>query len=155
MKKLDAKSENKPLKGMSSIHVSLSSPRLLRREVLSLAIETIQLLKHHERLKSLKKTKIELTGRLKQEMDGIRKLVLELNTSDLPLSLEEVRKHPRFRVHEKEAELPDVEIIGEFPKKKYHKDKELEKERELVEEPKENEKLEEDLEALRKKLADL
>lgn len=153
MKKEHVKSESKPLRGVSSIHISISSPLRLRKEVLSLAIEAIQLLKHNERLKLLKKRKLELMGRLKHEMDGIRKLMLELNTSDLPLSLEEVRNHPRFKVDDKPAKEHEVVHHGTVASKKPHH--EALKEHVLVTTPKVKDKLEEDLEDLQRKLADL
>ena len=148
------KHQSKPVaKGVQAIHVLIEAPKVLRKDVLSLAIETIQLLKHYERVKFLRQQKIILLLRLKREMDGIKRLVHEMDVSDFPLTLEEVRNHPRFKVHEKVVEEPVPEEHHTVPRRVEHHNvvhpKPIEKKHE------ERDKLEDDLEALQRKLASL
>ncbi|MBI4154140.1 hypothetical protein HY501_02290 [Candidatus Woesearchaeota archaeon] len=147
------KQQSNPVKGTEAIHILIQQPKVLRKEVLSLAIEALQLLKHYEKVKLLREQKFSLLLSLKKEMDLIRKMVHELDVSDFPLSLEEVRKHPRFKVHDEVVEhAPEhgAAKVGEHHKAEHHKP--VARKHEMKEE---RDKLEEDMEELQRKLDSL
>ncbi|MEW6063143.1 MAG: hypothetical protein AB1571_02120 [Nanoarchaeota archaeon] len=80
------------------MHVMLSSPYYLRKEVLKTAIDSTKLLKYFEDIKEIKAKKEAYLGHFKKIFDDMAKLSVDLYNS-----------LPKFE-EEKETEKPGVKI---------------------------------------------
>lgn len=157
-----------------SVHIKIDSPNLIRKEVLSLAIETIEILKKLKAYRDAKVKKLNLIRDLKKEVNDIKNLTRDLVVQDLPMDMEAVENLPPFK-RQREA-LEKIEKMREMSEHRWssfesHLARDVSQEprappRELIrpmpkakevpkDKPKPKDKLEADLEALREKMAQL
>ncbi len=155
-----------------SIHIKIDSPNLIRKEVLSLTIDTIELLKKLRAFRDAKAKKINLIKDLRKEVGDIRNLTKDLVGQNLRMYMEAVDNLPTFR-RQREA-LEEIEKMRNMSEQRWasfesHLASDISKEpkappRELPaqriretpkDKPKPRDKLEADLEALREKMAQL
>jgi len=147
-----------------SIHVRIDNANEIRKKVLELAIETIELLKKCEAYNEEKKQKAELVKLLRNEVNEIKRLTKELNIAEMPLTMGEVEHLPIIRKEKYEELKKQREAMRlEELKKREERRRALEERKKLMEaekvvkaaKTKPKSKLESDLEALKKKLAQL
>ncbi len=157
-----------------SIHIKIESPNLIRKEILSLTIETIELLKKLRAFREAKVKKMNMMKDLRKEVNDIKNLTRDLVMQDLPMDMEAVENHPTFK--KQRENLERIEKLREMSEQRWNsfesqlskdfsqeprapprevprpmpKIKEMPKEK-----PKPKDKLEADLEALREKMAQL
>ncbi|MBU2589953.1 MAG: hypothetical protein KKA65_05010 [Nanoarchaeota archaeon] len=134
------------------IHVKIDSPKWLRKEILTTAIDLISALRKYETFVELNKHKEHLLKLLKAEMAEIRNLMQTLKLKELPLSPEKFNQLPIIKEEAKEVEMRRKE--AEQAEKEVEKD--IHKRRRAIakiEETKPIDSLEADLMALRKKLS--
>ena len=84
------------------VHIMLDTPLLLRKEILSAAIDATKLLKSYEELTVLKLKKAKTLNYLQREMKTIKRLSKEFNEHTLPTVPHELPSQPKV-VHHKEA----------------------------------------------------
>lgn len=161
----------------AQMHVRVAKPGNVRRNLLSLAIDLVQMQKKHRDFLNRRTEKEELLKRLRKTFNEIKELMKLMDSYELPLSLEEVESLPRYKKEkeeiekiEKYRELAEEDMKEEERKlkqatsKKPHsvpkaaieaKEKTLAMQRPArkpVEERKPVDKLEADIEALRRRL---
>jgi len=149
-----------------SIHVRLSNPKILRKGVLTLAIELIELLKRFEARMELKSHKENLLKLLQNETNELKKLVKDFNLQELPLTIKQLESLPIVKDDKEEESLRQhearkiAEVIEKEQKKKYKDERERKEEERRAERAIRQEqtkkplnKLEADIEALKQKLA--
>lgn len=171
-KKNNKKNNNKKkiIKPEYSVHTRIENPKILRKEVLSLAIETIQLIKYYREYSEKKKIKIELMETLKRDIKDMKHMLKNIDTYT-PINLDQVNNLPYFK--KKEKALAEIEKYRQKAVKELEKEKalwedietteikipktEIEKKPEKIEIRKEPEKpkdkVESELEMLRNKLS--
>jgi len=134
------------------IHVKIDSPKWLRKELLTTAIQLIDTLRKYETFVELNKHKEHLLKLLKTEVGEIKSLMQTLKLKELPLSPDKFNQLPIIKEEAKEVEMrkKEAEQAEKEVEKEIHKRR---KAIEKIEEPKPVDSLEADLMALRKKLA--
>ena len=156
-----------------SIHIKIDSPNLIRKEVLSLTIETIELLKKLRAFREAKIKKLNLMRDLRKEVGDIKNLTRDMVVQELPMDMEAVENLPGFR--KQKENLERIEKLRGMSEQRWNSfegqlTKDVSQEprappRDLParivvkeapkEKPKSRDKLEADLEALREKMAQL
>ncbi|MDP3918436.1 MAG: hypothetical protein Q8Q35_00840 [Nanoarchaeota archaeon] len=76
----------------NSIHVRLDNPIQKRKDVLSTAINVVELLRDFEKIKIIRKEKLQEMEKLRETYTDIRKLYRSLNVNDMPYNLKELDK---------------------------------------------------------------
>lgn len=111
-----------------SIHVRLDTPMVIRRSVLSLAVDTISLLKRYYEYQETKKQKDDLMRLLRSDINEIKRLTKELNIDELPLSVGQLMGMDAIEKKDKSALKADMKVIDaeEFRREEKRK-RELEK----------------------------
>lgn len=97
----------KPVKPEANIHIMIQSPNELRKQVLALTIETIELIKRVKTFKDERDMKKQVMNKLKSEINHIKTLASELEKNELPLDMKQVDELPFFK--KKQAVLEKVE----------------------------------------------
>lgn len=139
-----------------SIHVKLGSPKAIRKEILTLAISLIELLKRHEAYLSLKTRKVMLMKQLSMEIDEIKRLFKEFNIGELPISSAAFDELPIIKKEKNEERnrQREVKMIGDAMERDERRRERAE--RKQPEAARKSQapynKLEADLESLREKL---
>ena len=89
-------------KGAAPVHVRINSPNWPRRELLSLAIDLVRMQKMHRDYLRTKKFKEDLMKRLRRNTAEVKELMKVLDSYELPMSLTELENLPQFK-RQKEA----------------------------------------------------
>lgn len=150
------KKGGKKSKPEESIHTKIKYPNALRKTILASTIEVIEALKNYEILKEIRANKLILLDDLKKETKHINRLAKELGLDELPLKLQEIKKLSGSK--EKKKEIKQVKPETKLDKKwqqvelELHKTLESNKRKHKL---KPQDKLENDLQALRDKMAQL
>jgi hypothetical protein len=165
-----AKNDKKEKQG-ADIHIKIASPNYLRKQVLALTIESIEIMKVLRAYRENKTSKKKLIEDLKAEVDAIKKLTVELEKHELPMNIKQLNNLPMFK--EKRELLEKVEKVREKAEKALEREQvRLEKDiakgprmppapKPVIEEiptslhPEIKDKLEADLASLRDKMAQL
>lgn len=92
-----------------SVHVRLDSPMTLRKDVLSLAVETIALLKRYYELQELRRQKDGITKILRTDINEIKRLAKELDIEEMPLTAGQIEGMHPIHPQEKQKLKPHVE----------------------------------------------
>ena len=153
------------------IHIRIASPNYLRKQVLALTIESIEIMKVLRAYRENKTAKKKLMVDLKAEVDAIKKFTTELEKQELPMNIKQLENLPMFK--EKREILEKVEKVREKAEKALEREQaRLEKdiakgprmppapkavieEMEISAHPEIKDKLEADLASLRDKMAQL
>ncbi|MBU2638478.1 MAG: hypothetical protein KJ955_05880 [Nanoarchaeota archaeon] len=115
------KKAEKPETPDDSIHVRLDTPMGIRKEVLSLAVDVISLLKRYYEYIDTKKHKDDLMKLLRADVNEIKRLTKELNVEELPLSMGELKQAHAIEEpvlpEKKPAAKKEEKLKEELPKK--------------------------------------
>ncbi len=134
------------------IHVKVDNPKWLRKEVLTTAIDLINVLKRYESYVELNKHKEHLLKLLKSEMSEVKSLMKELKLKELPLSSKKFNQL-KFVKEEKEEVAKEQKAVEREEKK--HEREVARQKRAMEEREKPLNELEADLNSLREKLASI
>lgn len=152
--------KDRPETGVT-VHVRMNAPRAIRKELLSIAIATIEVIKKYRAYVESKKNKDFFMKELRRKVAEIKKLRNVLTLEELPLSLGQVEALPRFRKkREALAKMEEYRAKAESELKEEREKLKREiakpKKRVKLKVPKASksvDKLQADLDALRRKLA--
>lgn len=95
-----------------SIHVRLDTPMAIRREVLSLAVDAISLLKRYYEFLDAKKQKDDLMKLLRSDINEIKRLTKELDIEEMPLSVSQLIGLHTIEPKEKSALKAEMHVIA-------------------------------------------
>lgn len=131
--------KKRSVKPEETVHTMLKQPIETRRQVLQGAVHTVELLKRYQVVKNIRKEKLKALDEFKKEVRAIARLLREIRFTDLPLKHEELLKVRDSKNH---LVYGEEKVVKKKVKKKsvkrFHKNP-----------------LDDDLDALRRKLASL
>ncbi|MFH1638556.1 MAG: hypothetical protein ABIB71_09080 [Candidatus Woesearchaeota archaeon] len=97
-----------------TVHVQLRAPKALRKDILSVAIAMIGMIKKYRAHVAMKKRKELLIKHLGKKFREIKELRKVLNVEELPLSLSQVESMPRFKGKKRAMDLmEEARLKGE------------------------------------------
>lgn len=95
-------------KSTSGVHVMIQNPKMARKQVLSYAIDVVQVIQKYETLKNIQKEKEQIYNRLRESFDDIKDMEGKLVRSHIFPSLESLGVQQKVEVVEEVK--PTVEV---------------------------------------------
>lgn len=92
----------KKVRPEDTVHIKLNSPIESRRAILAEAVNVVDLLKRHEKIKVLRKEKTKALNDFRTALHELNKVLRLVRLSEMPLKMDElkkvrdVEKHPVF-----------------------------------------------------------